>query len=181
VHPIINRLTSAFTLLIMLFIVVACAPKPGPTPIVTATITLGPHPTLPPTWTPTATFTPAPSRIPTLTPSPIPTLSVEQICHDFSVIASPDPNIQIAQNAAALFGWKGIPDDVTMRLYIWQRGSRAGIFADVPISGDGLLPIPIQRLPEAYYFNWQIWLEHPTYGQICIHRGTFTRQLSMSF
>jgi hypothetical protein len=181
VHLIYIRLTNLFTILFLLLIVAACAPKPTATPYLTATITLGAQPTLPPTWTPTHTFTSAPTRMPTDTPAPVPTISAADICKGFSVIATPDPKVEVSQDGSALFGWKNIPSGVRMRLYIWERGSRAGIFADVPIPGDGLLPIPAQRLPESYYFNWRLWIEHPAYGQICVHQGTFTRQVIMTF
>jgi hypothetical protein len=153
------------------------AATPRPT---TPAATLG-FQTLPPTWTPTATFTPAPTRTATLTPTAVPTFTVEQLCGNFSMVTKPDPNIEVAMTDQAVFAWKGVPPGTVMRLYIHEQGTKAGVFVEMPTPGDGLLPLPVTRLPDARHIEWSAWLVHPQYGDICVQRGTFVRKLVMTF
>jgi hypothetical protein len=68
-----------------------------------------------------------------------------------------------------------------MVLIVNVRGSVAGLVATNPVSGDGLLPLPISALPQAPQFTWKIWLQHPTLGTICYHDGRFSRKLVLTF
>ncbi len=147
-----------------------------PTHTAAVVATIGTLPTLPPTWTPLPTRPPLPTRTPTLPPTPLSTLSAQQICDSFRVIAAPADNAQLDYDATVTFAWHGVPSDAPMILSITKHGEKTGIRAEIPVPGDSLLPMPLTRLPSEGQYDWKIWLQHPRYGEICARSGTFTRK-----
>jgi len=148
----------------------------NPTPIV---VTLAPiaQASLPPTWTPVATETPLPTATITLTAPPTATLSAEDVCSAFHLITTPAVNAQLDYDASATFIWSGIPAGSTPVLTITLHGSnQPALRINGSGAGDTVLPIPLLRLPQAGLYDWKFWLQHPQYGQICVHSGTFTRK-----
>jgi hypothetical protein len=170
-------LASLLILFIGMMIVAACTNnRPAATAIPpTASPTLGEQ-TLPPTWTPTGTFTPAPTRTPSLTPTIPPTLSLADLCANFKLLAAPENNVKVEYNAAVVFAWKGVPTGgIPAVLNITLHHSKAGVRADIPQPGDGLVQIPMRVLPQEGIYEWEIWLQHPVFGKICSHSGSFLR------
>ncbi|MEP7284765.1 MAG: hypothetical protein ABI947_03225 [Chloroflexota bacterium] len=173
-HPVCRALLILLSLLLG-----ACANQRITVPVSTTLAQTVPLQTLPPTWTPTATFTPAPTRAPSATTTAIPTLSSQELCDQFMLLAAPDTEIQ--PDSVATFAWKGVPTSAPMKLYITERGSRAGLLVDVPIPGDNILRIPAARLPDSRQLDWKAWLQDPLYGAICTHSGSFTRRVVLTF
>ncbi|MCC7449961.1 MAG: hypothetical protein IT324_21260 [Anaerolineae bacterium] len=156
---------------------IPATPSPSRTTAVVATVaTIGTLSTLPPTWTPLPSRTPLPTRTPTLSPTPIPTLTAQQICDHFRVVAAPAADAQFDYDSTATFAWQGVPQDVPMTLSITRHGEKTGVRAEIPVAGDSLLSFPLTRLPSDGQYDWKIWLQHPQYGEICAHSGTFTRK-----
>lgn len=170
----VSSLFKKFFAILAILLLAACGNRPAATPFhPTITPTLGEQ-TLPPTWTPTASFTPPPPGTATTTPSPVPTASIADLCTNFQILYSPVKNVILKVGDAALFEWKGVPPDAPMKLTVTQANSIAGLAADVPIEGDGVLPIPISQLPGSGDYVWRAWLQHPTFGAICVQQGTFS-------
>jgi hypothetical protein len=90
------------------------------------------------------------------------------------ITTAPKANALIAASDTTLFAWKGVPENIQMVLSVTQHGGIAGLQANNPIPGDGILAIPMVRLPEeGRRYDWAAYLVHPMYGNICQHGGTF--------
>ncbi len=151
---------------------------PAPTAVI-ETLTIKTLPTLPPTWTPAPTLTAPPTDTPYPTITPPPTFTAEQLCQNFHLIAAPAANASIAYDGVASFTWTGLNADATLTLQLTVHGAKAGVRADVVTPGDGVVAVPMLRLPQEGPYDWQLWLQsvsHPEYGQLCIHTGTLVRQ-----
>jgi hypothetical protein len=138
------------------------------------------RPTLPPSWTPQPTATPIPPRptfTPTLSPTPLPTLTVQQICSGFVIIFAPSEASEFVYDGTTSFSWHGVPEGVVLSLAVYRHDNGKEAFrVNLPIAGDSLLSLPMSRLPIAGVYDWKIWLQHPLYGDICAHSGSFARK-----
>jgi hypothetical protein len=161
--------------LLTMLLLMGCSNRSVPTRLPTPVTVVAIVQTLPPTWTPTASWTPAPTWTPTLIPTPIATTSVQDICASFQLITSPLPAARIDFNGAATFAWKNVPDGSSMMILVAPPHGGIGIQALLTESGDGILPIPMSALPREGEYTWSVWLQHPVYGQICLHKGNFQR------
>ena len=109
-------------------------------------------------------------------PTPVPTLSAQQVCAQFSIIATPAENAELDYDATAQLGWRGVPDGASVTLSIVQHDQQEGLRIDVPVTGDSLLAVSLARLYGVGQFDWKLRLHHPQYGDICEHSGTFFRK-----
>jgi hypothetical protein len=96
------------------------------------------------------------------------------MCETFKVVSAPKEGSAFEYDAHVVFGWSGI-SSLPMVLKINKQGSEAGLRLDIPIPGDGILPIPLMRLPDEGVYEWRAWLQDPVNGEICTHSGTFIR------
>jgi hypothetical protein len=103
------------------------------------------------------------------------------VCAKFQVFYTPAQNAVLRPGDAAIVEWKGIPPDASMKLSISQAKSIAGLFADVPIGGYGVLHIPVSQLPGEGDYIWRAWLQHPAYGAICVQQGAFSLRSIVQF
>ncbi len=108
----------------------------------------------------------------------MPTASAEQVCKDFGIASAPSAGTEYDYDGKVTFAWVAVPDATRLSLSITLRGEKQGIRLDVDQSGDNIIPIPLTRLPDETggTYDWKIWLQHPTYGEICPHTGYFTRK-----
>jgi hypothetical protein len=147
-------------------------------PTNTLSVQFVPQPTLPPTWTPAPTDTPIPTSTPEPTPTPAPTANAEQICAAFGIVSAPGNGTEFEYDGKTTFAWVNVPEKTRLSLTITLRGDKQGIRLDVDQVGDNIIPIPLLRLPAdtSGTFDWKIWLQHPTYGEICARSGYFVRK-----
>ncbi len=137
--------------------------------------TLGPPKTLPPTWTPAPNNTPRPTFTPRPSLTPIPTFTAQQICDHFQILIAPPENSRFDYDAKVPFAWQGVSEDIPVVMTITLHGSMAGLRLSVPTTDMVMFSLPLNRLPGAGQYDWKIWLQHPSAGDICPHSGTFTR------
>ncbi len=134
------------------------------------------RPPLPPSWTPEDTLTPQPTYTTTPTSTPVPTLSASALCTTFGIASTPAEGAQLAYDAKATFAWYGVPANVALVLTITLHGQKNGTRIDSNTPGDTILPFPLLDLPDAGQYDWKIWIQHPQYGEVCVHSGTFIRK-----
>src|SRR5258708_39381823 len=169
------RRWSALAILLGTLMLAGCNSRQKPIPTPTHIPPLEGAQTLPPTWTPTASWTPAPTRTPTVIPSATATLSAEDICASFQLIVSPLPATRIDFGGVAMFAWKNAVANSPLVILIAPRHGGKGVQTELNIPYDVILPFPMNVLPYEGEYTWSIWLQHPVYGQICLHKGTIQR------
>jgi hypothetical protein len=136
----------------------------------TAAATVVPQNTWPPTWTPAPTMTSAPTRTPTLSPTPLPTLTSQQVCAQFSIIATPAENAQLDYDTAHLAGAACPTASVGLSIVARQQEG----CGSMPVTGDSL-PDPLVRLYGVGQFDRKPRLHHPHTATFASTAGRFSQ------
>lgn len=140
------------------------------------------RPTLPPEWTPTFTVTPAPpTATATLRPTatPMPTLTVADICREFTweTNFSPDPQTGGAHRfdgdgvVSVLATTPTVDLQVRFQLTIIETGETD--YFDMPGGQMVGLNYGVKYLPQPGTYEWALLVISPLYGEICRQGGEF--------
>jgi hypothetical protein len=129
----------------------------------------------PPTWTPADTPTPIPTFTPYPSITPKPTLSQAALCEGFRLTQSPPIGQVFTYNDSFLIIWRNqLYEDIYISLFFKQSGQSTGTGVVFPSNSDGYLNYALNRLPAAGRYTWQVAVQHPVYGALCLSEGRIT-------
>lgn len=109
---------------------------------------------------------------PTLTPPP--TLSAGEICESFTLLYEIPPRKVFYRDRVIPFAFTIEAPEVVVRFLAVHR--RTGENQGIELAGGQsyLFEFPVSLLPVAGFYDWSLTIHSPTYGDLCVHEGTFT-------